>query len=252
VLNKLLFSVVSLLISTNALSQESYVRIKLYEKRPVNSFKLIDSDKEVVCNKYLSAINEERDFIKRNEFSLQAPRPKSQMDLPELLIQTDLNSPRQIIPNKLLGLGGDSRYEQFTITTSDTAKPFYAIRSTGSRGGGWIHLLSMYPELLISSPQEQPNREFLDKTRDHKFVNIDWNKVGTNRPLDLAARDIGVNSLARGGVVEIIKIEGKDYLVRTSAYITYNKLIDIVLFKIDKSLEATPLCFLQSNFVVTK
>jgi hypothetical protein len=247
--------VVSIIISTTALAESSYSRLDLYAKRPDNSFNLIDSDNSEICNKYLSAINKERDFIKRNEFSFQEPKPKSEMDLAELIIQTELNAPRRVIPKELLGLGGVSRYEQFTIKTSNTSRPFYAIRSTGSRGGGWIHSLFIYQKPFFASAEGRSYREFRDHMRDdglRKDISIDWSKIGTSRALDMAARDIGFNSRVIGGVVEIIELEARNYFVRTSAYIRDDELIDIMLFEIDKKFEATPICYLQSNFVVTK
>jgi hypothetical protein len=247
--------VVSLTVSSHACSEVGYNRLDLFAKRPGNTFSLIDSDNSEVCNKYLAAINKERDFVEMKEFSFQGTKPKSEMDLAELIIQTELNAPRKNIPKELLGLGGVSRYEQFEIKTSGASKPFYAIRSTGSRGGGWIHFLFIYKTSFLNDSEGMSYREFSDNMRNQgqrKEVSIDWSKIGTSRALDVASRDIGFNSRVKGGVVEIIELEGRSYFVRTSAYIRDNESIDILLFEIDEELEATPKCFLQSNFIVSK
>lgn len=211
--------------------------LDLYGKRPANSFVLVKSENDAVCNVFLNAINEERDHVKSGDIGWKDGsffKTKENIDVPELIIQTKLNIPRKNIsmPER------NQRAEEYTVDINKDGVDEYAYRLT----------------LLVSSTPEHGDIFFSEKSyfSSNSYKDIfDFIREIRGKEL-IPGWNIKFPWISNTVIMELVMTGGEYYIVYTSFGIKYGSPIEIVFSRVEKDYTAKYQCTMQSVFSVKK
>lgn len=217
--------------------------IDLYWKRPANSFVMVESRNDSVCNEFLNAINEERDHVADGDIDGNKSiieQPKANMDIPELIIQTKYNLPRKEVIKNVSQYAGVRRGEEYAVDINMDGVTEYAYRTTGVLSSTPIH----WPIVISETP-------FVSEGSEENYVDF-IRKLNGGTKLDDPKWYVKFPWHPSDGIFELVSINSKYYIAYTQFGVRYGTPIEVTLSHIEKDYTANQQCSMKTVFTVSK
>lgn len=235
-------------VTLNTVHPPVKTRMELIKFRGVNSFELIESSINTdVCSNILASINKPREhgFFKNKESLRKGEGGIVNLDLPEMMIQTELNFPRVVMSGKS---AGSFRVEEFVIDFDKDGVDKSVYRTTGYLSGVWVHSLYVLPVPYDSKKYPHVDAFWKEQQELGNVSKFLWRwKVFDGLRIGDFVRKLGSQV-----IYELIELNGQNYILATRSVIEENSSIKVAVMQLTNVDEIYPACLFETNFIVNK
>jgi hypothetical protein len=233
-------------VTLNTVDVPLKTQIELLKLRGRNSFKLIESSiNKDVCSNILASLNKprEHDFFKNKESLRKGEKGIINLDLPEMMIQTELNLPRVDMSEKS---AGPMRVEEFVVDFDKNGVDESVYRTTGYLSGVWVHSLSVLPVSYDSEKYLHVDAFWKEQQALGNISKFLWQWKEFD---GLKAGDF-LRTFGLQVIYELIEFNDHYYILATRSVIKDNSSIKVAVMQIANVGDIYPACLFETKFIV--
>lgn len=223
-------------------------QMELIKLRDSNSFKLIESSiNKDACSNILASLNKPREhgFFRNRESLRKGDGGLVNLDLPEMMIQTELNLPRVVMS----GINeGSLRVEEFVVDFDKDGVDESVYRATASLSGVWVHSLYVLPVSYDSKKYSHVDAFWKEQQELGNVTKFLWR---WDEFEGLKAGNF-LKTFGLQAIYELIEFNDQNYILATRSVIKENSSIKVAVMQITNVGEVYPACLFETNFIVTK